>query len=111
MRPFALSGFLGAAIGLGGCGDAPPQAAQSRTPIADTVPSLAPAITAPMEVPDGDDPPSYEVGIATAASERNDAKEKCAEIPESERVACEAEADAAFESAQSELEDLRGNQQ
>lgn len=111
MRPIGLAGLLGAVMALGGCGDAPPQAAQARSAVADIAPSLAPAITAPGEVPDGDDPPSYEVGIATAASERNNAKKECAEKPESEREACEAEADTAFGSAQAELEDLRGNQQ
>jgi hypothetical protein len=73
--------------------------------------SLPPAIIPPAETADSAAPPSYEVGIASAAADRNGAKAKCAEKSERLRAICEAEADAAFTSAQSGLEDLRSNQQ
>ena len=74
-------------------------------------PALPPAIIPPSEAEEPAGPPSYEVGIATAAADRNRAKEQCAEKSERLRAICEAEADAAFTSAEAELEDLRGNQQ
>ncbi|MGH8198460.1 MAG: hypothetical protein ACRETI_09835 [Steroidobacteraceae bacterium] len=102
---------MGAILLLAGCGDAPPDVAQAGSPIEDAAQELPPAIVAPMDVAEPGSAPSFEVGIATAASDRNHAKEKCAELPKAEREACEAAADATFQSAQSELEDLRGNQQ
>ncbi|MEX0735216.1 MAG: hypothetical protein WD944_06080 [Steroidobacteraceae bacterium] len=111
MHTFLSAGCLGAILLLAGCGDAPTEAAQMRAPIEDAAQALPPAIVAPMDIAEPGSAPSFEVGIATAASDRNHAKEKCAELPKTEREACEAAADAAFESAQSELEDLRGNQQ
>lgn len=74
-------------------------------------PALPPALVEPSETADAAAPPSYEVGIATAAAGHNRAKEKCAEMSERLRAICDAEADAAFATAQENLEDLRGNQQ
>ncbi len=100
------AGALAALLLLGACG---------REPEGDAVgqakPALPPAIIPPAEVADPAEPPSYEVGIATAAAERKHAKEQCAETPERERKTCEKEAEAAFSSAEAGLEDLRGNQQ
>ena len=73
--------------------------------------SLPPAIIPGVEDADPAARPSYEVGIATAAADRNNAKEKCAAMPDVERVTCEAAADAAFLTAEADLDDLRGNQQ
>lgn len=73
--------------------------------------TLAPPLVPPSEGADPAEPPSYEVGIATAAAERNHVKEKCADLPKLERETCEASADATFATAQSGLTDLRGNQQ
>ncbi len=103
---FMRAGALAALLLLGAC---------DREPEVDTVeqakPALPPAIIPPAEVADPAAPPSYEVGIATAASDRNRAKEKCTEKSGRLRALCEAEADAAFSSAEAGLEDLRGNQQ
>jgi hypothetical protein len=71
---------------------------------------LPPPIDAPTESASPDEPPSYEVAIATAAAERNRMKRRCTELPEVERAACEADADAAFAAASADLESLRGNQ-
>jgi hypothetical protein len=72
--------------------------------------SLPPAIIPPVEAADPAERPSYEVGIATAAADRNKAKEKCAEKSERLQAMCDAEADAAFATAEADLDDLRGNQ-
>ena len=73
--------------------------------------AFAPAIIAPGETADPTTPPSYEVGIASAASDRNNALERCATQPEAVRTQCEQEANAAFAEVESGLQDLRGNQQ
>jgi hypothetical protein len=91
---------------LAACGgdSSPPRVADE--PVAD-----APDIAAPIVSPDADPaaPPSYEVAIAGAAAERNNAKERCTSQPDSVRVQCEQEANAAFSEQQSELDRLRGN--
>jgi hypothetical protein len=102
---FMRVGSLSAMMLLCACGRAPEADAVEQAK-----PALPPAIIPPAEVADPAEPPSYEVGIATAAADRNRAKQKCAEKSERLRAICEAEADAAFTSAQSGLEDLRGNQ-
>jgi hypothetical protein len=91
---------------LGACGGKTSQPALE--PVAK--PELAPPITAPHEDADPALPPSYEVAIAGAAAEHNAAKKRCAEQPESVRAQCEQEANAAFSTAQGDLERLRGNQ-
>ncbi len=103
---FTGAGALAALLLLGACERAP-----EANMVAQAKDSLPPAIIAPAEVADAAEPPSYEVGIATAAAERNRAKEKCDGMPEAERATCEAAADAAYETAGAELDDLRGNQQ
>ena len=72
--------------------------------------SLPPEIIPGVENADPAMPQSYEVGIATAAADRNKAKEKCAAMPDVERATCEAAADAAYATAEAGLHDLRGNQ-
>jgi hypothetical protein len=102
---FVRVGSLAALMLLCACGKAPEADAVTQAK-----PSVPPAIIAPAEDADPAGPPSYEVGIATAAADRNRAKEKCAEKSERLRAICEAEADAAFTTAEAELQDLRGNQ-
>lgn len=74
-------------------------------------PSIAPAIIPPDEVADPTEPPSYEVSIAYAAAERNNALERCASQPEAVRTECQQVANAAFAKAQQDLQNLRGNQE
>ena len=74
-------------------------------------PSIAPAIIPPDEVADPTEPPSYEVSIASAAAERNNALARCAKQPEAVRTQCEQEANAAYADAEQDLENLRGNQE
>jgi hypothetical protein len=96
---------LAAALTLAACG----KPAEPITPAAD--PGIAPAIIAPDEVTDPAQPPSYEVGIASAAADRNRALKRCAEQPEAVRTQCEQEANAAFAELEQNLENLRGNAQ
>lgn len=91
---------------LGACEQAPDFAADESAKA-----SLPPAIVPPTDEPNAAEPPSYEVGIATAAAEHNRAKEQCAEKSERLQALCDAEAAAAFVDAKADLEDLRGNQQ
>ncbi len=72
---------------------------------------IAPAIISPDEVSDPAAPASYEVAIAAAASDRNQALENCAAQPERMRAQCEQEANVTFAEAEAGLQDLRGNQQ
>jgi len=53
---------------------------------------------------------SYEVGIATAAANRNRALHDCEARPVEERAACNAVAMANWESERLAVEDLRGEQ-
>jgi hypothetical protein len=78
---------------------------------ADESASIAPPITAPAESSDPAQPPSYEVSIASAASDHNKALERCAKQPAAVRTQCEQEANAAFAEVESSLKPLRGNQQ
>jgi hypothetical protein len=93
---------------LAACGGESDQARVAEKPVAD-VPDIAAPIVPPNEVADPAAPPSYEVAIAGAAAERNNAKQRCATQPESVRVQCEQEANASFSEQQSELDRLRGN--
>lgn len=72
---------------------------------------VAPAIIAPHETADPAQPPSYEVSIASAAADRNQALERCAKQPEAVRTQCKLEAHAAFSEAASALQPLRDNQE
>jgi hypothetical protein len=78
---------------------------------ATSLPPVAPAIIAPDEVASPTEPPNYEVAVASAAADRNKALERCAAHPEAVRTQCEQEANAAFASAESHLQDLRGNKE
>jgi len=73
------------------------------------LPPVAPAIVPPDEAADPKEPPSYEVGIASVAAERNKALERCATQPAAVRTQCEQEANAAFSESEAKLQDLRGN--
>ena len=106
------AGFLANILLLAGCDyPADQQALQPRDAVENPKPPLPPAIVSPLEGALTEEPPSYEVGIATAVADHKHAKEKCAEKSAAERKACETEADAAHELAVSELDDLRGNQE
>jgi len=77
----------------------------------DSASDVAPAIIAPDEAADPAQPPSYEVSIASAASDHNKAIDRCRKQPEAVRTQCEQEANAAFADAEASLAPLRGNQQ
>ena len=86
--------------------DAPaPQEAQDPTG------GLAPPLLVPGSNTTPSGPPSYEVSIASAAADHNNALERCARQPESVRAQCEQEANAAFVDVEKSLEPLRGNQE
>jgi hypothetical protein len=74
-------------------------------------PPVAPAIISSDEVANPTEPPSYEVAIATAAANRNNALARCARQPEAVRTACQQEANAAYADAEQDLQNLRGNQE
>jgi hypothetical protein len=95
---------------LAACGRAPDDTAALEAAGKDSG-AIAPAIIAPGEVADPAAPPSYEVAIASAAADRNQALERCAAQPERMRTQCEQEANAAFAEIEAGLQDLRGNQQ
>jgi hypothetical protein len=108
----ALALLIGT-ITLAACGretaDIPASAAATATEVDPA--GLAPPLLPPGDGVDPVQPPSYEVAIATAAANHNKSLARCAEQPESVRVQCEQEANAAFAGAQSDLEPLRGNQE
>ncbi len=99
---------LASLILLCACGERSPEPAEAAD-VAAARP-VAPAIVAPEEIADPAQPPSYEVAVASAAAEHNAAKKRCANQPESVRAECQQEANAAFSSARSDLDRLRGNQ-
>ena len=72
---------------------------------------LAPPLLTPGENTPYPQEPSYEVSIASAAAEHNNALKRCATQPAAVRTQCEQEANAAFAEARANLETLRGNQQ
>ena len=78
---------------------------------AQPAPAVTPAIIPPDEVADPQEPPSYEVAIASAAANRNTALARCATQPSAVRTECEQEANAAFSEAETKLQDLRGNKE
>jgi hypothetical protein len=115
---FALAIALSAA--LGGCaqktdvaatGEAAPPPAASVSAEGSEAHPVAPAIIPPDEAAEPTEPPSYEVAIASAAADRNNALERCAQQPQAVRTQCEQEANAAFADSQAKLQDLRGNQE
>jgi uncharacterized lipoprotein len=77
----------------------------------EAVSEVAPPILPPGDTADPAQPPSYEVSIASAASDHNKAINRCTRQPESVRTQCEQEANAAFADVEASLEPLRGNQQ
>ena len=93
------------------CGGKTPEAEAPAS--ADASPdalAVAPAIMQPEEFGDPVQPPSYEVAVASAAADHNNAKKRCAAQPKSVHVQCEQEANAAFAEAREDLDSLRGNQ-
>jgi hypothetical protein len=96
-----------ALLALAACGSPPAPPAASVTLAADA--TVAPPITSPDVVADPAEPPSYEVGIASAAADRNRALERCAGQPDAVRTQCEQEANAAFADVETNLENLRGD--
>jgi hypothetical protein len=105
--PFALISTL---LLLGACDRAPDNAAAVTASLKDSE-AIAPALIEPGENADPVAPPSYEVGIASAAADHNNALERCATQPEAVRAQCQQEANAEFAEAGAGLQDLRGNQQ
>jgi hypothetical protein len=91
--------------------EASPPPAAGLAPEANDANPVVPAIIPPDEVADPTEPPSYEVAIASAAANRNNALARCAQQPEAVRTQCEQEANAAFADSQAKLQDLRGNQE
>jgi hypothetical protein len=67
---------------------------------------LSAAVAAPHAVA-----PSYEVSIASAQADRVQALEACDSKPKMERVACNREADSAYDSAKAEAEKVRDSTQ
>jgi hypothetical protein len=63
------------------------------------------------EEPAATQPPSYEVAIASAAADENQAIEACAERAVGERKACKEEARARWEKSVAEAANLRGTTQ
>jgi hypothetical protein len=100
--------LISALLALGACGKTSPDIGDA---VAANTPDVAPPIIPPNEVADPAEPPSYEVGIATAAASRNKALDRCATQPEAVRTQCEQEANAAFAQTESDLQDLRGNKE
>ena len=98
--------LISALLALGACSKVELGGVDSTAP---STPDVAPAIIPPDEVANPAEPPSYEVGIATAAATRNKALERCATQPEAVRTQCEQEANAAFVQNETDLQDLRGN--
>ena len=95
---------------LAACGRAPDDTAANE-PAGKDSGAIAPALIPPGEVADPAAPPSYEVAIASAAADRNQALDRCAAQPEQVRTQCDLEANAAFADIEAGLQDLRGNQQ
>jgi hypothetical protein len=96
---------------LAACGDGPAEQAATKQSLDDSASALAPVIVAPEESEAPAGPPSYEVGIASAAADHNKALDRCKMQPEAVRTQCEQEANAAFSEIQEQLQDLRGNTQ
>lgn len=87
---------------------AQPRPAPDEDPVAAEV---APAIVPALEATDAGAPPSYEVAIASAAANRNQELERCAQQPKAVHTQCQQAANAAFAEATSTLKPLRGNQE
>ncbi len=106
-----------AALVLAACDRTPPAAAPAppaespaaRADAQDPTGGLAPPLVIPGENAVDSQPQSYEVSIASAAADHNNALDRCTRQPEAVRTQCEQEANAAFFDAQQSLETLRGN--
>ena len=95
---------------LAGCAREEASEARPDTDAEDAAASVAPPILPPGEAADPAEPPSYEVSVASAAADHNNALERCGKQPEAVRAQCEQEANASFAEVQANLEPLRGNQ-
>jgi len=113
MRPAPALAAICLCAACGGGTPEPASDARAVAPPSATAspgePAIAPAIVQPEEIADPAQPPSYEVAIASATAEHNNAKKRCAAQPESVRAQCEQEANAAFSEAREDLDRLRGN--
>ncbi len=83
--------------------------AEAALDAGDTSGGVAQPILAPDDVADQAQPPSYEVSIASAASDHNKAIDRCTRQPESVRTQCEQEAKVSFAEAERSIAPLRGN--
>jgi len=99
------------AFGLLACERAPEIAAAPKVDASDPTGGRAPPLLVPGENMPSPEPPSYEVSIASAAANHNNALERCTRQPEAVRTQCEQEANAAFAETEASLEPLRGNQE
>jgi hypothetical protein len=90
---------------------APDASEPAPTGAPDPTGGLAPPLLTPGENTPSPQAPSYEVSIASAAAQHNNALKRCATHPEAVRTQCEQEANAAFADARTNLETLRGNQE
>jgi len=97
------------AFGLLACERAPEIAAAPKVDASDPTGGRAPPLLVPGENMPSPEPPSYEVSIASAAANHNNALERCTQQPEAVRTQCEQEANAAFVENEKDLQDLRGN--
>jgi hypothetical protein len=100
-----------AAFGFVACERAPEIAATPEVDASEPTGGRAPPLVVPGEDMPSPEPPSYEVSIASAAANHNNALERCSQQPEAVRTQCEQEANAAFAETEASLAPLRGNQQ
>lgn len=110
-RSAVVLAILAALAACGGKADVGDAAANPAGAAPKPLPQVAPAIIPPDEAANPTEPPSYEVAIATAAANRNQALERCMHQPQAVRTQCEQEANAAFADAEADLQNLRGNQE
>jgi len=100
-----------AVLALTACDRSPVVDAPSPQEVADPTGGLAPPLVVPGENTAPSEPPSYEVSIASAAADHNNALERCTRQPVAVRTQCEQEANAAFAEVEKNIEPLRGNQE
>lgn len=108
---FAIITLLAASLAFTACGRGPEVSTPTPTEAPDPTGGLAPPLVTPGENTTSSQAPSYEVSIASAASDHNKALARCAQAPAAVRTQCEQEANAAFADVQKSLEPLRGNQE
>jgi len=110
-RTLPIAMLLAAALASAACGRTPGAAAPPPSEAPDPTGGLAPPLVVPGENTPPSQAPSYEVSIASAAADHNQALARCAQQPQVVRTQCEQEANAAFADVEKSLEPLRGNQE